>query len=112
MLMEKTGYSVFTVYEPGTNRKVVVDNSDHLSLLQDKQMSFQPDMILEFAHYLADRYSEKGWRDPQVFVESYVTVNGRPSRLFIDPKVNLAEAGDSFKHKTWVLSLDDEIRGF
>ena len=35
----------------------MVDSSKHLTSFQLKQMSFQPDFILEFAHYLGDKYS-------------------------------------------------------
>ena len=112
MLMEKTGYTVFLIREPGSGRQVQVDNSLYLTRLQEKQMSFQPDMILEFAHHLADDYRRKGWTDPAVFAESYVTLNGRPGKLFIDPGVNLAAQKESFKHKTWIIPLDNEIQGF
>jgi hypothetical protein len=112
MLMEKTGYTVFLIREPRSGRQVQVDNSMYLTRLQEKQMSFQPDMILEFAHHLANDYRRKGWRDPAVFAESYVTLNGRPGKLFIDPGVNLAAQKESFKHKTWIIPFDNEIQGF
>ncbi len=112
MLMEKAGYTVFHVQEPATGRKVQVDNREYLTLLQEKQMSFQPDMILDFAHRLAADYRRRGWKNPAVFAESYVTLNGRPSQPFIDPNVNLAAEKDSFKPKKWILPFGDEIQGF
>lgn len=112
MLMEKTGYTVFTVREAATGRQVQIDNRQYLTPLQEKQMSFQPDMILEFAHYLAADYRGKGWKMPAVFADSYVTLNGRPGRSLIDPKVNLAAEKESFRPKTWVIPFDDEIQGF
>lgn len=112
MLMEKAGYAVFTVKEPATGRRQQVDNTDHLTLLQEKQMSFQPDMILEFVHHIAKTYKNKGWKEPAVFVEDYVTLNGRPSALFIDTTVNLAAEKESFKHKKWILPFNDAIQGF
>ena len=75
-------------------------------------MSFQPDMILEFAHYVAAGYHKKGWKEPAVYVESYVTLNGRPSQLFIDPKVNLATQRESFRPKKWIIPFNDAIQGF
>lgn len=112
MLMEKAGYTVFTIVEPSTGRKVQADNRDYLSLLQEKQMSFQPDMILEFAHFLAKTYRQKGWTNPEVYAESYVTLNGRPSAVFINPDVNLAAEKESFKPKKWVFPFYDTIQGF
>lgn len=112
MLMEKAGYAVFTVKEPGIGRTQQIDNRAYLTPLQEKQMSFQPDMILEFASHIANEYRNKGWKDPEVFVENYVTLNGRPSQLFIDPEVNLAAEKESFRHKKWILPFNDAIQGF
>jgi hypothetical protein len=48
-------------------------------------MSFQPDMILQFAHFLENEYQKKGIENPIVRAEVYVTLNGRKSELLIDP---------------------------
>ena len=40
---------------------------------------------------------------PQVFVESYVTLNGSGSQLFIDSTVDIANCKDDWKNKTWIL---------
>ena len=48
----------------------------------------------------------------EVYAESFVALNGRPSQRFIDPEVNLYAEVESFKNKTWVLPLNDEIKGF
>jgi hypothetical protein len=103
MLMEKTGATFFTVKDANTGLSEVINNGLYLSPLQEKMMSTQPDMILQFAHFLRDKYIEKGFRDPMVFVESYVSLNGRANQQFINPKVNLAKETDSFVHKTWIL---------
>jgi hypothetical protein len=78
-----------------------VNNRDYLTDLQEKQMSTQSDLILQFAHYLRDRKSA-GIAHPEVRAEAYVTVNGHGSRAFIDPAADLAEEEDGFADKTWV----------
>lgn len=70
-------------------------------------MATQPDMILQYAHILRDYYAESGFDNPEVYVESYVTLNGRLSKPFIDPKVNLALEKESFAHKSWIISYDE-----
>jgi hypothetical protein len=94
-----------------TNKTFYVDNSDFLSSFQEKQMSFQPDFILEYAHYLAKHFENQGHKNIQVFADSFVALNGRPSQRFIDPDVDLNKKIESFKHKKWVLPLKDEIYG-
>ena len=73
-------------------------------------MSFQPDMILEYAHYLGDTFKKRGFNDVSVYADSYVTLNGRPSKRFIDPKVDLYKQKNDLKHKTWIIPIKDEIK--
>lgn len=109
MLMEKAGYSNFKIVDGKTKQFFYVDNKDFLTSFQEKQMSFQPDFILEYAHFLGDHFTKDGHQNVEVYVESYVALNGRPSKLFIDPKVDLYKQKESFKHKDWILPFNDEI---
>ncbi|OCB78399.1 deoxyribonuclease HsdR [Flavobacterium crassostreae] len=112
MLMEKAGYATFIVKDAVTQKQIVVTNSHFLTPFQEKQMAFQPDFILEYAHYLHDYYQQQGVTNPEVYVESYVALNGRLSQKYIDPKINLAQENENFKHKTWILPFKDTIKGF
>jgi len=111
MLMEKAGYAQFTVKDEVGNL-AVVNNSLFLTHLQEKMMSTQPDMLLQYAHILRDEYTKKGFRNPQVYVDSYVALNGRLGKPLLEPTIDLAKEQDSFKHKTWITSFDDNITGF
>lgn len=112
MLMEKAGYTQFTVVDSKTKQTTRINNGYFLTAFQEKQMAFQPDFILEYAHYLHDFYQRQGINDPEVYAESYVALNGRLSQKYIDPKINLAKENESFCHKTWILPFNDEIKGF
>ncbi len=112
MLIEKMGYSNFTVIDQNTKNKTVIDNNDFLTPFQQKQMSFQPDFILEYAHFLGDYYKNKGYTEPAVYVDSFVTLNGRSSQRYISQYTNLYKEKESFKHKRWILPFNDEIKGF
>ena len=111
MLMEKAGYAQFKIVDAESGRQFYVDNSEFLNPFQEKQMAFQPDFILEYAHYLAKVYRGRGMNAPQVYVESYVALNGRGSQPFVDPAVDLAQVEISLKHKNWLLPFYDEIKG-
>ena len=110
MLIEKIGYTNFKIKDPESGLSFMVDSSEHLTPFQLKQMSFQPDFILEFAHHLGDIYSSKETK-VEVYADSYVALNGRASKRFINPDINLYKEKESFKNKTWVLPLEDEIKG-
>lgn len=103
MLMEKMGSTTFRVTDGESHKSALVANYDYLTPLQEREMSAQPDMILQFAHFLADEYRKQGFRSPEVTVQSMVTLNGSRSQPFIDPTVNLAAIRENWQHKTWIL---------
>jgi hypothetical protein len=102
MLMEKAGSAQFIVKDE-TGKQAIVENSDFLTPLQEKMMTTQPDMILQYTQIIRDHYTGKGFLKPEVYVDSYVTLNGRLGKPMIDPKTNLALENDSFRHKAWIL---------
>ena len=112
MLMEKRGYTQFRIVDSVTQEQFYVKNEEFLTEFQEKQMSFQPDFIIEFAHHLGKHYGDRGHQNVQVFADSYVALNGRKSQQFINPKINLLEHQKGFGNKTWILPFNDEIKGF
>ncbi|MEO8761645.1 MAG: HTTM domain-containing protein [Bacteroidia bacterium] len=108
MLMEKGGTAFFYVKDALTGKQSEVINSHFLTPMQEKMMATQPDMILQYAHYLKDEYEKKGVHNPIVTTECYVTLNGSGSRLFIDSTVDLAKENESFLPNKWVLSFQQK----
>ncbi len=110
MLMEKRGISTFKIVDTETGNFFYVKNSDFLTERQEKQMSFQPDFILEYAHYLGDHFTSQGHKNVAVYVDSYVALNGRMSQRFIYEKVDLYQLKESFKHKNWIKPFTEETQ--
>jgi len=106
MLMEKAGMATFHVKDAATNQITEIHNTDYLTPQQEKQMSTQPDMLLQFAKHISRVYTLQGWQNPEVYVESNVTINGKGSRQFIRNDINLAAQNDGFAHKNWILPYD------
>ncbi|MCB0633207.1 MAG: HTTM domain-containing protein [Lewinella sp.] len=107
MLMEKAGTATFYVKDGQTGREGMVFNEDFLTDHQEKQMAMQPDMILQYAHFLKAYYEREGVTDPSVRAEVYVTLNARPSRLLIDPHLDLTTIEDGWQHKEWILPFQN-----
>ncbi len=103
MLMEKSGAAYFKVTNKEKTQYFEVNNAEFLTPLQEKMMSTQPDMIVKYAHFLADEYKKRGVNEPQVYAEIYVLLNGDRSKLFVDTSVNLAAQPQGFVHYSWVL---------
>ena len=111
MLMEKSGYAQFKIMDTVSRKWFYVNNADFLTPFQEKQMSFQPDFILEYAHYLKKHFQAQGHKNIAIYVESHVTLNGRLSKPYINPEIDLVKEKKSFEHKNWILPFKDEIKG-
>ncbi len=107
MLMEKAGTAFFYVEDSKTKKRIEVDNKEFLTKNQEKMMATQPDMILQYAHYLGKHYSAIGFEHPKVYVESYVNLNAEGSKLFIDTTIDLMKVEDSFQNKEWILNYEN-----
>lgn len=103
MLNEKTGFATFYVLDKTAGHRQVVYASQHLTPQQTRHMSYQPDMILQFAHYLADQHPQAGHHDLAVYAEVFVAHNGRPSKLLINPEQNLLEVKRDIWPAGWIL---------
>lgn len=103
MLMEKAGTANFYIENPYNNSEGMVDNSEFLNIHQEKQMAFQPDMILQYANFLQQKYTKVYKKEiKKIRAEVYVTLNGSESKLFFDPNLNLLEQKDGFEEKKWL----------
>lgn len=102
MLRTKQGDATFHVYNPVTREAWVVDPDDHLVSYQASKMPTHPDMILQFSHYLADRFRAEGHEQIEVRAEIHVSLNGRPRTMYIDPDIDLAAQRNTFWSTSWV----------
>ena len=111
MLMEKAGAISFTIIDKNSGKTTHVEPSEYLTRFQEKQMSFQPDFILQFAHFLAEEYKKKGYEEPAVYADCYVALNGRRSQRYINPKIDLTKVHEEQNVLDWLMPFDDEIKG-
>ena len=109
MLMEKKGYTTFKVVNKENDNSFYIMNNSFLTEFQERQMSFQPDFIIEYAHFLGNYYKNLGLNNIEIYADSYVALNGRISRRFIDPEIDLLKQKRGFKNKDWIIPLDEKI---
>lgn len=103
MLNEKSGSCTFNVKDPITGVIRQVDNSQFLVPHQEKQMSFQADMIVQFAHYLKKVYTREGKNPPKICAECYVRLNQYKTSLLFDPNLDLTTIPNDLSDKKWLL---------
>jgi len=89
MLMEKTGWVNYKLVDEKNNIIKYIDPIYELSDIQVKQMSFQPDMIIQYAKHLANNYKISHNTTPKIYVDSYVSLNGSGSKKYFKNDVDL-----------------------
>ncbi|MCB9221668.1 MAG: HTTM domain-containing protein [Ignavibacteria bacterium] len=103
MLMEKAGTVFFRVHDRDNGRNIEIVNSDYLTANQEKQMSTQPDLILQFVKIIEEDFAKKGKTNIEIYADSFVKLNGNFSRRYIDDKIDLTQISYSDDLDTWIL---------
>ena len=109
-LRTKDGWVSFLVRDPKTGQVWTVDQDDFLDERQQRKMAGVPDMIHQFAQYLAQRWRERGHDGVRVEVRAFTSLNGRKHQLLIDPKVDLSSEPRSLLPASWILPLIEPLR--
>jgi hypothetical protein len=104
MLRSRTGKITFKVVDKETQKPTIINLNDRLSKKQHRRIAAYPDFIWQFAQHLKKEYQKNG-KDISVYaVSSKVSINGKPYRAFVDPKVDLANTDwNYFWHNEWIL---------
>lgn len=103
MLVEKSGDATFTITDRDTGSSGIVDNAQFLTGQQELHMSYQPDMIVQYAKMLHEHYQGRGVADPIVTADVWVTMNGEASKQLIDPNRDLSRLNTGLHHYDWIL---------
>lgn len=101
MLVEKSGEVWYRVIDRNSGSEMIAEPSSDLSPQQQRQMCFQPDMILQYAHYLGEKLRNEGF-DPEVYAESFVSFNGRESQRYIRNDIDLLQIHDGMSRTLWM----------
>ena len=73
---------------------------------QFRVMCTQPEMILQFAHYLKDNSKIENIK---ITAENYHAVNGRPLQLKISRDVDLAKINKNDNYLDWIYPFDQKL---
>lgn len=106
---DKWGNLTYSVRDPVSGQTWAVNPADELDAHQYDVAASDTDMILQYAHHLADRWRDQGFPDVQVFAHAEASLNGRPLQPFIDPTVDLAVESRHPGPADWILPLDEPL---
>lgn len=103
MVREKNGSVTFVVSSASAGRTWHVSPRAWLTPLQEREMSGQPDLILQLAHRIREDFEQRGHLDVAVRADALVSLNGRRLARLVDPSVDLSRVPDGLAKATWVL---------
>lgn len=108
-LHDRNARARFYVIDDNSNRTTEVNPRAFLSPRQAGKMAARPDMILQFAHFLAEKLPPTGPKAPRVEARVFVSLNGREPQLFVNQNVDLAAEPRSLRHAHWILPMTESL---
>jgi hypothetical protein len=111
MLMHKEGMATFYVKDRNSGKEIEIRNRDFLSPTQHDQMATQPDMILQYAKFLKQKFMDTTLvfgnqkirlNNPSVHADVYVSLNGRITQPFVTKKHDLTRISYNLAHRNWL----------
>jgi hypothetical protein len=90
--------------------RVTAEENLYITPRQRKKMSGRPEMIVEYAHFLADEFRRQGYGDVAIYCDSAVSLNNRPYQPIVDAKVDLASVEVSLRPASWIVPLAHPLR--
>lgn len=104
MLRSKQGYATYKVVNNKTQKPTIINLHDYLSNKQVRLVTTKPDLIWQFSQRLKAIYEMKGETDVSVYVDCWISINGKPYKQLINPEVDIAAVSwPIFKHSNWIL---------
>ena len=106
MLRGKTSSGYLLIKDIKTGKETKEYGTKHLTKRQRRKMRTNPELILQYAHFLRDKAKEEG-REIEIYAHIKAGLNGRKRQAYTDSTVNLAkEEYPFFGHAAWILPLE------
>ena len=109
MLVNRKARSYFYVTDPNNGRTQQVRPEQFLNWRQTAMLAYQPDLPLQFAHYLASVTPRTGPKPLKVEARIFVSINGRKPELFLDPNADLAAELRPLGRPRWLLPVHEPL---
>lgn len=102
-LRDKSAKIEFLIFDPQERSVWREPVLVHLKKWQARAMVKRPELIRQFAHYLARVTAEELGRDVKVRVNSTVSLNGAPEAVMIDPGTDLGHEPYRIGPAPWIV---------
>jgi hypothetical protein len=101
----------YAIVDPETGQVGNVDHQQFISTEQAEKFGRDPELIVQMAHFIADKFELETGKRPQVHAFVLTSLNGRKPQLMIDPNIDLASFHTKpFESRTYVVPLVEPLR--
>ena len=90
-------------------RSQIVSPRRYLTDYQQREMSGQPDLILQLAHHIGNEYNLRGQGPVRVYADARVSLNGRAAAVLIEPDVDLMRVRDGVGVASWITPAPSSV---
>lgn len=108
MIQSQRVRAYFYVTDPNSGEMLQVNPQKYLAVWQTDSM-WRPDILLQFAHYLAKIMPKTGPQPLRVDARVFVSLNGRKPQLLIDPNIDLAAEPRTLGRPRWLLQINGPL---
>ncbi|NJM06824.1 HTTM domain-containing protein [Candidatus Gracilibacteria bacterium] len=108
-LRDKDADLVMFASDPVSGERQRIEPRDWITARQEGKMATRPDMIQQFAHFVADEHERRGAPRPQITVFATASLNGGPASYLIDPHVDLASTRVSLGPANWIMPREQNL---
>jgi len=109
ILRRKVATATFVVSDPDTGETWMVDPDVQLQEWHWRKMANTPDMVLQFAKFLADEKRKEGHARVEVRAHINASLNGRLPQPLIRPDVDLAAEPRNLLPASWIAPLETPL---
>ncbi len=102
MVREKNGTTTFVVRRKTDGRVWHVAPRRYLTPVQERELTGQPDLILQMAHAVKADFERRGLGPVEVRADALASLNGRRLTALVDPDVDLGALSDGVGRAAWI----------
>ena len=84
-----------------TGREWHVTPHQYLTAVQERELSVQPDLILQLGQHIGEQFRARG-EDVEVHADTFVSLNGRPAVPLVDASIDLLTLSDGLGDARWI----------
>lgn len=110
MLRAKSGTITYNVFVDGNPKplRVYPQNDSIVTRHQYNRLIGDPDLMVQFAHYLKDEYQKNGHTVNKVTALTSLSLNGKPWQRIVPIHLDLSKEKRRLGHYKWIVPLKEE----